>query len=101
MSTIPNRQFQLNLVENLRVECISGITYIGSAVPGTLETDSTWMIKKVNDTGEVIFDTELVKMDVDVENAEKLFNQALDILNGECPEEKCVWCEGASYKQTN
>jgi hypothetical protein len=52
--------------------------------------------KEVKDTGEVIFDTELVKMPVDVENAEKLWKKALKLLNGECPEEGCEWCQNIS-----
>jgi hypothetical protein len=49
--------------------------------------------KEVTETGEVIFDTELVKMDVDVDMAEKFWTDALELLKGECPEEKCEWCE--------
>ena len=44
--------------------------------------------------GEVLFDTELVKMKVDVKNAEKIFKKAIKLLNGECPEKSCEWCEG-------
>jgi hypothetical protein len=50
--------------------------------------------KEVLETGEVIFDTELVKMKVDVRRADKLFKDALKLLNGDCPEKTCVWCEG-------
>jgi len=49
--------------------------------------------KHVTDTGEVVFDTELVKMEVDVDNAEKLFKRALKVLESECPKETCEWCE--------
>jgi len=52
--------------------------------------------KEVMSTGEVIFDTELKKMNVDVSNAEKIWKKALKLLEGECPtlpEEKgCEWC---------
>jgi len=47
---------------------------------------------KVAETGEVIFDTTLVKMKVDVKNAEKLFKDAIDLLGGECPKASCEWC---------
>ena len=43
-------------------------------------------------TGEVIFDTSLVKMEVDVESAEKVWKKALEMLNEECPGEGCEWC---------
>lgn len=49
--------------------------------------------KHVTETGEVIFDTTLKKMDVNVKDAEKLFTNALELLNGECPEKGCEWCE--------
>ncbi len=45
-------------------------------------------------TGEVLFDTELVKMKVDVGMAEKIWKEALELLGGECPEknDECLWC---------
>ncbi len=50
--------------------------------------------KEVMATGEIIFDTELVKMDVDVESAEKVWKDALKLLNSDCPKDSCEWCEG-------
>ena len=50
--------------------------------------------KEVKENGEVIFNTDLKKMKVDVKNAEKLFNKALKMLNGDCPSKCCVWCDG-------
>lgn len=50
--------------------------------------------KEVNETGEVIFDTELVKMNVDVKMAEKTWKNALKLLNSDCPTKSCEWCEG-------
>lgn len=51
---------------------------------------------EVLETGEVIFETTLVKMKVDVENARRIFASALKLLNGPCPEnhggEACEWC---------
>lgn len=49
--------------------------------------------KEVLPTGEVIFDTTLVKMKVNVKNAEKLFRKAIGLLEKECPREGCAWCE--------
>jgi len=48
--------------------------------------------KEVMATGEVIFDTELVKMKVDVKMAEETWEKALELLEGDCPKEKCEWC---------
>ena len=50
--------------------------------------------KEVMATGEVIFDTELVKMKVDVDMAEKAWKDALKLLNSDCPKDSCEWCEG-------
>ncbi len=49
--------------------------------------------KEVTPTGEVIFDTELVKMDVDIEMAEKVWKEALELLDGDCPQDSCEWCD--------
>jgi len=56
--------------------------------------------KEVLETGEVLFDTKLVKMQVDVGNAERLWKKALKLLNSACPkkhaeddEEACPWCK--------
>ena len=49
--------------------------------------------KEVMPTGEVIFDTELVKMKIDVDNAEKIWKNALKLLNSDCPSKSCEWCE--------
>lgn len=50
--------------------------------------------KEVTETGEVIFDTTLVKRKIDIKNAEKIFKKALELLDGECPKNGCGWCEG-------
>ena len=50
--------------------------------------------KEVSSTGEVIFDTELIKMKVDVKEAEKAWKASLELLEGSCPSEKCDWCRG-------
>ncbi len=53
--------------------------------------------KHVQETGEVIFDTTLKKMKVDIKNAEQIWKKALALLKGPCPkdsakEEECEWC---------
>ena len=50
--------------------------------------------KEVLETGEVIFDTLLARRNVNVKNAESLWEKALELLNGECPQQGCVWCDG-------
>ena len=49
--------------------------------------------KEVMTTGEVIFDTELKKMPVDVSFAENTWKKALKLLKGDCPKGECSWCE--------
>ena len=56
--------------------------------------------KEVLETGEVLFETKLVKMKVDIDNAEKSWNKAIKLLDGKCPnkhkneqDEICKWCE--------
>ncbi len=53
-----------------------------------------YMPKEVLEDGKVVFNTDLVKMKVDVKNAESIFKKAIKLLNGKCPEKKCEWCEG-------
>jgi len=50
--------------------------------------------REVLPTGEVLFDTSLIKMKVDVKMAEKIWKKALELLKGECPTKYCEWCEG-------
>lgn len=48
--------------------------------------------KEVTLTGEIIFDTTLVKMKTNVEDAEKMWKTALKLLKGPCPKKGCEWC---------
>jgi len=50
--------------------------------------------KEVTETGEIIFDTTLKKLKVDVNSAEQTFNKAIDLLNSDCPNKCCDWCNG-------
>ena len=54
--------------------------------------------REVTETGEVMFDTELVKMKVDVKMAESIWKDALKLLEGPCPVEGCEWCESVQGK---
>jgi hypothetical protein len=51
--------------------------------------------KEVLESGEILFDTKLIKMKVDVNDAEDIWKRAIKLLNGKCPEKKkeCEWCE--------
>lgn len=53
-----------------------------------------YMPKEVTETGEVIFDTELVKLKTNPASAEKIWKNALKLLNGDCPTKSCEWCDG-------
>lgn len=50
--------------------------------------------KEVMASGEIVFDTELVRMKVKVKRGEEVFEEALELLNGKCPKkhEDCPWC---------
>lgn len=49
--------------------------------------------KEVLPSGEIIFENQLIKMPVDIKNAEALWKKAIKLLNSKCPEECCEWCE--------
>ena len=48
--------------------------------------------KDVLKNGDVVFEKELVKRKIDVDNAEKIWKRAIELLNGDCPTECCEWC---------
>lgn len=48
---------------------------------------------KVTETGEVIFDTILKKIKTSPKNAEKIFLEAINCLDSDCPQKTCQWCE--------
>ena len=50
---------------------------------------------KVNGRGDVVFNTDLVKMKINVKNAEKIFKKALEVLDGKMtkPSEECEYCK--------
>ena len=53
-----------------------------------------YMPQKINEDGSIIFDTELVKRDININNAENVFNNAIKLLNNDCPKKSCEWCDG-------
>ena len=52
---------------------------------------------KVNGNGDVVFNTDLIKMKISIKNAEKIFKDALGVLKGDIPEcaEDCKFCKWA------
>jgi 5-methylcytosine-specific restriction endonuclease McrBC regulatory subunit McrC len=52
---------------------------------------------KVNGHGDVIFNTDLVKMKISIKNAENIFKEAVKVLEGKIPKanEDCKYCEWA------
>ncbi len=50
---------------------------------------------KVNEKGNVIFNTDLIKMKINTKNAEKIFKEALKVLKGEmpAPSKDCEYCK--------
>ncbi len=48
--------------------------------------------KDVLENGDVVFEKELVKRKVDIDNAEKIWKKAIELLNGDCPTKCCEWC---------
>ena len=49
---------------------------------------------KVNEKGDVVFHTDIIKMEISVKNAERIFKEALETLSGEIPNssEECSFC---------
>lgn len=50
--------------------------------------------KDVLENGDIVFHKELIKKKIDIHNAEKIWNKAIELLNGDCPTKCCVWCDG-------
>jgi hypothetical protein len=50
--------------------------------------------KQVNEQGDVIFNTDLIRKNIDIRNAEKIFSRAVAILQGEepAPAKGCKYC---------
>jgi len=56
---------------------------------------------KVNENGDVVFNTDLIKMKISIENAENIFKNALEVLKGKIPEasEECEYCRWNAENQ--
>ena len=56
---------------------------------------------KVNENGDVVFNTDLIKMKVSIENAENIFKNALEVLKDKIPEasEECEYCRWNAENQ--
>jgi len=48
--------------------------------------------KEVLENGDVVFHKELVKMKTKPEDGERVFREAIKLLNGDCPKKTCDWC---------
>jgi len=50
---------------------------------------------KVNENGDFVFHTDLVRMGISVKNAERIFNEAVKVLEGDIPEasDNCQFCK--------
>jgi len=53
----------------------------------------------ITENGEFIFNTELVKMNVDTDNAEVLFKKAIEMIKGKMPEasKECEFCKWKEF----
>jgi hypothetical protein len=56
---------------------------------------------KVNKKGDVVFNTDLIKMKISIENAENIFKNALEVLKDKIPEasEECEYCRWNAENQ--
>ncbi|MAG08156.1 hypothetical protein CMO89_01680 [Candidatus Woesearchaeota archaeon] len=53
--------------------------------------------KKLNPNGDVVFNTNLIKININIKNAERIFKEALEILKATIPkpEKNCEYCSWA------
>jgi len=57
-----------------------------------------YVTNKITEKGEVLFNKVLKKVEINVDNAEKVWKNALLIINGVCPAEKCEYCKAYEEK---
>jgi len=50
---------------------------------------------KVNENGDVVFHTDLVKMEISIKNAKRIFKEAVKTLEGDMPKpsDECQFCK--------
>jgi len=56
----------------------------------------------VNEKGDIIFQTDLIKMEISINNAAKIFHNALELLKGDIPEPEndcnyCKWAKDSNF----
>jgi hypothetical protein len=58
---------------------------------------------KVNENGDVVFHTDLIKMPVSIKNAERIFKEALEVLEGDMPpaSDGCSYCGWVGVCKSN
>ena len=49
---------------------------------------------EVTETGEMVFDTVLRKVEIEPTIGELFFEEAVNLLKGKCPAKACGWCKG-------
>jgi len=49
--------------------------------------------REVSETGELIFNTKLIKIKTDAKKGGEYFKDAIRLLEGDCPKKTCEWCE--------
>lgn len=55
----------------------------------------------MNVNGDVVFNTDLVRMKISIKNAERIFKEALEVPEGEMPKpaEECGYCKWAEERK--
>jgi hypothetical protein len=56
---------------------------------------------KVLENGDVAFHTDLIKLKIDVKNAERIFKKAVEVLKAKMPKasEECAWCKWCGERE--
>ncbi len=57
-----------------------------------------YVTDRITEKGQVLFNKVLKKVEINVDNAEKVWKNALLIINGVCPAEKCEYCKAYEEK---
>ena len=64
---------------------------------GYATEDYTYLLfyypREVSETGELIFDTKLIKMKTNAKKGGEYFKDAIKLLERDCPKKGCEWCE--------
>ncbi len=49
--------------------------------------------REIKENGVILFNTELIKVKNDIKSIEIIWNNAITLLNNNCPEKTCIWCK--------